>query len=243
MVFVEKAIFEAAGSEERNELIFSKAQAYKSINNFEEAIKCLERLNPSSLTDSMRFELFYELALNQYLCSAFQKAGYNVLLLENLTKNPQQQLRQKLVAVLCYNAQHKWTEAEQAFLSFENLSNESADSIKNYYHNLRSLKLKSLRKAENLSYFLPGVGQMYAGKFFRGLTSSVIQIGLLSFAGYSILNGYYFSGTLTGVSLFYVFYLGGARHAVYLAEEYNKSLIKENVLEVNSYLFKQIKKR
>ena len=118
----------------------------------------------------------------------------------------------------------QWEEAKNLSLQISS-SPIYQDSVKILYTELAGLKLKDPSKAETLSYFIPGSGQMYAGKVFRGITSLVLQTGLLGFAGYSFLNGYYFSGTFTGVSLFYVFYMGGARHAEYLAQEYNKNRI------------------
>ncbi len=57
-------------------------------------------------------------------------------------------------------------------------------------------KLKNPQKAYNLS-LLPGIGQWYAGYFWKGVLSGGIQTTLGLFSIYSLVNGYFFSGTLS----------------------------------------------
>lgn len=242
VVFFEKAVYEASNPNEKNIALLEKAYCYKLNNQFKEAAETLERTFPNLSNDSIKFLIGYESALCNYLDANYSKALLSLFQVKYSTKSKDLLKKLTYLEILLAHEQQNWKEAN-------NLVNEMAfsdstfnDSINLLYATLSEIKLKDPEKAETLSYFIPGAGQMYAGKVFRGITSFLIQTGLLGFAGYSFLNGYYFSGTFTGVSLFYVFYMGGARHAGYLAGEYNEQAISERKTQIEKYLFEQIKK-
>lgn len=242
LVFLEKEVFEAHTQQEKNVALLKKAYCNKHTEKFKEATETLERTVPAASDDSIRFLIGYELAINYYLHQNYTKSLLSIIQLKNSIDSSELLNKVIYLEILLAHENLNWDKAYS-------LTNEMGfsdpifnDSINTLYSNIKKMKLKDPEKAENLSYFIPGAGQIYAGKVFRGITSLVIQSGLLGFAGYSFLNGYYFSGTFTGVSLFYVFYMGGARHAGYLADEYNKKVIKENRGKIENYLLEQIKK-
>lgn len=216
-VYYEKAIFSAKEPEKFNSILFKLSSLHKQRELFEEYAKTLERINKSVLSKPLRVRLFYELTFAYFMLEEYSKAQFNWLQLESI--NEQLSKDALLLKTLLFAKLRKWDESREAFLAY---SKDSSDNSLDVFEEIKSMKLKSPEKAENLSYFLPGVGQMYAGKPLRGLTSLTLQSGMLAFAAFNFFNGYYISGTFTGVSLFYVFYMGGARHASYLAEEFNK---------------------
>jgi hypothetical protein len=241
LVFLEREIFESRDIKDKNTLLLQKSRIYKEHNSFEAAIESLNRMYPAVLNDSLQQTFFYELALNNYLIGNYTKSEYYLLRLNRLIGDDTMPSKVLFLYVKVLHQLKKWDPAREMVLTL-NLSQTDRDNLMLDYESIRNQKLKSPAKAETLSRILPGAGQMYAGKVLRGLTSSTIQLGLLGFAAYSFLNGYYFSGTLTGVSLFYVFYMGGARHAGYLAEEYNKEVIAERLKPIEAILNKCIKK-
>ncbi len=242
LVFLEKQIFESESQKDRNGYILEKAYCYKHQNEFQKAAETLKRAYPAASSDSISYLIGYESALCNYLSSDYSKAKLSLIQLKNRFPPNEEKIQILYLEVLIAHEMEQWEEAESKILRSDNFSDNFKDSIKTMYHEMEAIKLKDPAKAETISRFIPGAGQMYAGKFLRGLTSMVIQAGLLGFAGYSFLNGYYFSGTFTGVSLFYVFYMGGARHAEYLAIEYNKEKIAFVKNKIENYLFTHIKK-
>jgi tetratricopeptide (TPR) repeat protein len=241
-VFLEKAVFEAQTQNEKNIALLEKAYCYKENGSYKRAAETLERAFPSSSNDSTKFLIGYELALCHYLDDQYTKSLLFLIQLKNTVQDEKLLEKVTYLEVLLAHENQNWEKANGLVMEMKFIDPVFADSINTLYSNLNNLKLKDPEKAESISYFIPGSGQMYAGKVFRGVSSLVIQSGLLVFAGYSFLNGYYFSGTFTGVSLFYVFYMGGARHARYLAEEYNRQEIAKKRNKVENYLFEEIKK-
>lgn len=216
-IFYEKAIFNTNATDEYNEYLWKQADLYRAIDDFEGNVKSLERVNKSILTDHKRKELFYQMSFAYFMLEQYSKSNFNWLQYENIDSQSANE-DALLLKTLLHAKMGKWDQSQEAYEAYSGDSSLVSQSV---FSEIRSLKTKSVEKAENLSYFLPGAGQIYAGKPLRGITSFALQSGLLAFAAYNVLNGYYFSGTFTGVSLFYVFYMGGARHAGYLAEEYN----------------------
>lgn len=99
------------------------------------------------------------------------------------------------------------------------------------------LKFKSEKKAKNISMIFPGVGQMYAGYWFKGMVSGGIQASLITFSAWSLYRGYFLTGTLSGAALFQNFYVGGIRYSGQLVEKKNEQ-IKNGIAE---RFFQQIK--
>ncbi len=62
--------------------------------------------------------------------------------------------------------------------------------------------MKNPDKAFALSYYFPGAGQMYAGYFWKGLVSTILNAGLIYFSVWNFANGYFFSGAFTGACAF-----------------------------------------
>ena len=216
-LYYEKAIFKAESPEVFNAQLFKLGSAYKERGSFQNYAYTLERINKFVLGKEERDQLHYELAFAYYMNKEYGKAQFNFLQYES--RLPAYSDDALLLKTLLNGRLEKWDEAEEAYIAY---SNDSSVKVEDVFSDIRALKRKNPEKAENLSYFLPGAGQMYAGKPLRGITSFALQSGMLAFAAFNFLNGYYVSGTFTGVSLFYVFYMGGARHAGYLAEEFNK---------------------
>lgn len=221
-----------------NDVLLKKSYCLKAQSQYEEAYNTLQRADFFQGADSLKFNLYYESALNAYLAGKYdlclskvQEQHYYLPELNSPMID--------LLEIMALNQQQKISDAEKKFNQFVTryqLPNP------NPYSNRKFRKLKNPEKAESMSHLLPGVGQMYAGYVGQGLISLGIQAGCVAFAGISFIEGYYFSGAFTGVGLFYMFNNGGARHARYLAEQKNKERITELNSEVKNVAAKAIKK-
>lgn len=215
-VAYEYAVFKAVEPIYRSKLMLKRAYALKQQGSFERAFDNLQRIDIYVLPDSMAKNVLYESALNAFLAERYDQS---LSKLEELKIYPDSEMegRNLILEILTLNEMKEWTKAHEHFLSYKK---KFAPSLQDPY--LQKIKMKNSERAFNLSYFLPGVGQMYAGYFWKGFLSGFINVGTVAFAGYSFLTGYYFSGAFTGVTLFYIFYNGGARYAEVLAEQYNR---------------------
>lgn len=212
------------GGQNNNSLLLKKSYCFKAERKFEEAYNTLQRADFFQGTDSMKLALYYETALTAHLALKYDLSVNKIREMQYYFPNYSNPLID-LVEILNLNYQYKLPEAKEKFAAFKTKYNLTETA--NIYEKKKFRRLKNPEKAESISHYLPGVGQMYAGYPVRGLTSGLIQAGLLSFTAVSFLNGYYFSGAFTGMGLFSMFNNGGARHAQYLAEKRNELIINE----------------
>jgi TM2 domain-containing membrane protein YozV len=228
-----------AGGQDNNSLLLKKSYCFKAEGKFEEAYLTLQRADFFQGTDSLKLSLYYESALTAHLALKYDLSINKIRELQYYFpdfSNPMIDL----LEILNLNYQHKLPEAKRKFIAFK--GKYGLSDVPNIYEKRKFRKLKSPEKAESISHFLPGVGQAYAGYTVRGITSGLIQTGLLSFTAISFINAYYFSGAFTGMGLFSMFNNGGARHAQYLAEKRNALVIDELNLEVKRIAAHTIKK-
>ncbi|MBS1681117.1 MAG: hypothetical protein JST48_05345 [Bacteroidetes bacterium] len=218
-----------------NLILLKKSYCLKAEQKFENAYSTLQRADFFQGSDSLKFKLYYESILDAYLAAKYDLSLSKIQEIHYYLPEANSQLID-LIEILALNQQQKLAEAEKAFIAYQ--TKYKVTAAINPFQKKKYKKLKKPEKAESISHLLPGVGQMYAGYFGRGLTSAVIQSGAVAFAVFSFLNGYYFSGAFTGVGLFYMFNNGGARHAKYLAEKKNGELIKNLNNEIKN-IFEQ----
>jgi hypothetical protein len=68
----EQAIFSNANNlDSVNRYLFNKANFFKQNNEFNKAIRTLARINENDLTDSIKFEYYYQLSILNYLTNNF----------------------------------------------------------------------------------------------------------------------------------------------------------------------------
>lgn len=140
---------------------------------------------------------------------------------------------------MIYAQLREWQKSKEHLKKY--LGPDYAVSIDSLFVSIDDIKVKNPEKAEKMSYIIPGSGQIYAGKTFRGITSFLLNGGLLCFSAVSFWNGFYFSGTFTGASLLFVFYSGGARHAKHLANTHNEEKWQEAKDSILQMLLKKRK--
>jgi len=98
--------------------------------------------------------------------------------------------------------------------------------ISEIYHAGDYPKFKKLKKAQTLSTFLPGAGQLYAGYLGEGLTNVSLQLAALAFTGYAFLSHYYLTAFIVGYGIFSKFYIGGINRLEYLVNKKNYELLR-----------------
>lgn len=222
----ERVIFRSKSPDEINLALYKKGIAQKSLGRHKEAYQTLGRVNLFLKQDSLNFFTRYELALNAYLAEDYPTALSQLKQIEYFFKGDRYN-GILFLHILTLNELRKWDEAKVKYEAFEKV-NPTTITAKEAYKFLDKLKLKNPERAENISYFLPGVGQMYAGYFGRGLLSGVLQALCVAYGAYGLYDGYFFTGGVAGIGLFWSFYSGGARHAKYLAEKKNEEITKKH---------------
>lgn len=201
-----------------SELLFKKANCYKASGDFQRSREVLSRIRTNDR--AFKKKLGYETALMYYLTDDYQLSYNELLKLKLQSKSNDESVAQ--LEVLNLLALGKWEDARAVILK------DTVNALFGVEEHVFAgkIKYKDPEKAYKLSLFLPGVGQMYSGHFFKGVVSAGVQAGLVGFSAYSIYNGYFWTGGMTGVAFFYTFYLGGARYAKNLAIQHNAEISK-----------------
>lgn len=222
VIAYEYAVYKGVVPEASNSILLKSAYCYKQLNRPDQALRTLDGANYYTGSDSSRFLLFYEYALNALLAEKYDLAFSKIQELRYEVTDTSLFATLLPLEVIALNELQRWPEAHTKYLQL--MSNELPG--KDPYDDILTFKKKNPDKAMALSYWLPGVGQMYAGYFWKGFVSSALNVGLIGFSAWSFINGFYFSGAFTGVALFYLSYNGGARYAEVLANQYNEEKIR-----------------
>lgn len=222
----ERIIFQNTDPEIVNQAILKKARIQKSVGDYEAASQTLQRSNLFVKQNELNFNIRREIILTSYLSGNYNTALAQLKQAEYFFKNTGYN-ELLYLHVLTLNELRQWEEANIKYEEYISINGSTGLTADEAYYFIDKTKLKDPKKAETLSYVLPGVGQMYAGYFGKGLLSSAIQGSLMAFGAYSLYEGYFFTGALTGIGLFYSFYSGGVRHARYLALKKNEELTRK----------------
>lgn len=196
--------------------LLKKSFCYKALQEYDNALSVLNRVKLSP-RDSLMQLVSFEKILVSYLKGDYQSSYNEVLKYKLLFGQTDQDIL--FIEALNLIAIYKWDEAKRLLIDNHDILSISMSDIDLIFDG--NPKPKNPDKAFNLSMFLPGVGQMYAGHPFKGFLSGGIQAGLVGFSAFALYKGYFFTGGLTGVALFYTFYFGGARYARELTEKRN----------------------
>ncbi|MEQ8240611.1 MAG: hypothetical protein RIA69_15435 [Cyclobacteriaceae bacterium] len=230
-ILYEKAYFFNEEVKSRETFLLKKAECKKRLGLYEDAYQTLSRIPIKK--DSVSQVVSAEKILMAYLENDAPKVE-NELLKYKLRFGAPISNNLKIIQFLNYVQLEKLEDARSYLTANQNLLSDTNQLTQIVPENL---KFKSEKKARNLSMFFPGVGQMYAGYWFKGLVSGGVQAGLITFTAWSFYTGYFFTGTLSGAALFQNFYVGGIRYSGQLAERKNQE-IKNNI---SHRFFQQIK--
>ena len=201
------------------EALLNKADIYKALNLHEQALFELERAKKYCIDQNAFSVLNFEKMLHYFLSDKYNDASdisISVNELEQIHKT-KEYTTMKLFSL---NESEKWGKCKQELLnkcSIDDSTNkikiEQLPTIYNYV---------SPAYCSRLSSFIPGLGEIKAGYPVKGVTSLLINSGLLLFTGYNFYYGFYLTGIISGGLPLLKFYGGGKRLSERLAEEHNE---------------------
>jgi tetratricopeptide (TPR) repeat protein len=236
----ERIIFNTDNQANLNYFKFKKALCYKQLRNFDRAIVELQSIYFPDYKDSLFQLVCYQQSLCFYLNGEPAKALWKID--EYLNRNTDTASFKLLmpVRVLSLNETFQWKEAQECIWQYIKLQNFTPEKeaemmrvVDKLYNKRKLPHIKSIQKAENLSRFLPGSGQIYAGKTGEGLINFLLNLSILAFSAHQVINGFYITGYLAGLGFFNKTYHGGIKRSGSLAFEKNKELIVNFNAEIN----------
>ena len=218
----------------RAQAILARTWALKHLGEYSEAFDNLRRATPRGLPDELQYRIHHERALLMYLNGDREAVRAEISRLNQVVHRRDWQLLSGYISILALLELHQWEEAEKEMLAyFDELGIEAVIPFS-------PPSTKNPRKAILLSTFLPGTGQMYAGKTFEGLGSAGLQVTALGWGVYNVLTGFYATAFLTGGGLFQAFYFGGIDRAERHAVAYNQAAAREAAANATDWFLKVI---
>lgn len=237
----ERMIFNAENQANVYYYKYKKALCYKKLKNFDRALDVLQPMYFSNSNDSLFQRVCYEQSLCFYLNGEPAKALWKID--EYFYRNADTASYRIFMPVrlLCLNETLQWNKAHECFMRFIKMQHfapekeaEMQQMVNNLYKKRNIPHIKSIKKAENWSRFLPGSGQIYAGKTGEGIVNFLINSSILAFAAQQAYNGFYITGYLAGLGFFNKTYHGGIKRAGILVSQKNKELIVNFNSEINA---------
>jgi hypothetical protein len=224
---------------------YYKSLCYKKTGEITKALDELDGVNLFNLPDTLTLLIRYESALCNYINNDPNKA---IWLIDEIKLNYSDTTEFKNILplnILCLNSVRKWEDAKKMWhylLLNSDLRDQERDSLFNeieMLYNEKNLPVyKKPVKAENLSRFIPGSGQIYSGAIGEGAFNFLINASVLGFAAYEFYTQYYFSGYFVGLGLLNKTYNGGIRRAGIIAERRNQKTIDEFNLRISSIMIR-----
>jgi hypothetical protein len=241
----ERAIFYETDNSKIAHCKYYKSLCYKDLGNTPRALEELNGINVFNLPDSLFFLIRYEQAVCNFLNNDPNQSLWNIDEIRSKFRDSLEIIDIVPLNIICLNASRKWDEAIilwNFLLNHSNLTdsekNDFEVKLNNLYNKRKIPKFHSLNKAENLSRFIPGSGQMYCGAVFEGTFNFIINASLLTFSFFEFYSHYYFTGYFVGLGIFNKTYHGGMHRARILADEKNQKAIKKLNVEASSLLVK-----
>lgn len=237
----ERQIFYAQNQAEINLLKYKKALCYKKMGEYERSVEELQPIFFSNLADTLYEYVSYEQALCNFLNGDAARALWKIDEYFHQSNDSASFQYFLPVKILALNEIMKWEEAKSSFLQYIKMQNLSPEKqaemeqiVNDLYHKKNLPKIKSEKKAENWSRFLPGSGQIYAGHVGEGVINFLINASVLTFAGIQAYNGFYITGYLGGLGFLNKTYHGGIKRSGVLATQKSNSEMSNFNREINA---------
>jgi len=237
----ERMIFNAESKTDLYCFKYKKALCYKQLKEFDRALNELQPIYFPNANDSLFQRIYYEQSLLFYLIGEPTKALWKIDEYFHRNNDTTSYRIFMPLRLLSLNETLQWSEAKECFLRLIKMQNftaakeaEMKQLVNKLYEKKNLPHIKSIKKAENLSRFIPGSGQIYAGKTGEGIVNFLLNASILAFSANQVYNGFYITGYLAGLGFFNKTYQGGIKRSGILASQKNDELIVNFNSEINS---------
>ena len=222
-VWYERCIYESESNTNIFAAIYGKINCLKSLEKYNDVIEFTSFYINMDFPDSFKRIMIYQQIFCSYLSGKFENSISLSTQYKKFFSDKKTLLKIELLKVLSLNQLLKWHEADSVLKEFIVQNKLESKLVENLYFN--SPHLKSVKKATNLSTFIPGAGLFYCGKYFEGSVNALLQIGFLALGVHAFINQYYFASWFVGAGLFASFHNGGIRRSETLVNQYNQNKI------------------
>ncbi len=203
-------------------------KCYRNLFDWNKAAEAFRNAIDQASSDSLRSEYKISLGVVHISSGDFSSAEMTLLGLASFSKIPAIRTKAAFFLSLNYIYRHKWREARQYLEENFPMSDSSANSeLRQLLEKATNTKYKSPTLAKWLSAFIPGLGQIYAGKPLSALNAMAINAG----TGYLLFDTIdkhpNFIEIFTYGSLFDRYWAGNRHNAAQYVRESNEKKDKE----------------
>ncbi|MFW6019149.1 MAG: hypothetical protein ACOCPM_01085 [Bacteroidales bacterium] len=224
VLLLEKEIYNARNENIKQQLILKKANIFKDAGYTYDAIKTFSRVPYTIANERVAFEALYNLALLYYSQDKFETAAQHLSYMESYTPDYVDKPKVLFLGVLINNVMEEFKIARQNLKQYAQCCKNDLN-VDSVYQGID--EMKNPEKAKQLSAYLPGLGQFYAGKPWKGINSFLLNAGFLGYTAYSIYTKMYVIAIFSGLEFLVAFYNGGKRNAQSIVQRANAKTIED----------------
>lgn len=220
-----------------------KAECYKMLMAFDKAARCLSAINLGNQNDRTIFSVRNEMAFLYLFNEQPRKALMQLQQLKYRVKSDSLKNLALIPEILCQTQLKNWNKAQHAaqlYINSKFPKGVMRDSIQQrlslLFHKKHLPKLKNPKKAENLSRFFPGMGQIYCGRIAEGSFTFIFNLSFLALGVHQIYHKFYFTGYTAGFGVLHKTYTGNLSRAKKLAIKTNITRHQKFTQEVSEFL-------
>jgi TM2 domain-containing membrane protein YozV len=210
----------------RTQALNEKAKCLLLSNKADAAEANMLRVNYFGLSDSLVFESRYRTAYCSYLAKDFEQAVSQCFMIDQFLPIDYQ-MQSAVLHALALNETREWDKAKLKLSAWAEYSihNElKRDSVLSeidaMYDPKQYPKFKDPNRANSLSTFVPGLGQLYSGYIFDAAFTTILMATGLGVAAVGIfVVKYYVTGIVLGYGIYQRFYMAGIKRSEYLANK------------------------
>jgi len=214
------------------------ARIHRLCSEWDEAVDAHERAIITAADDSVKQMRKLELAVTYIAAGNYSMAEVLLLKIEVAAVNLEIKKRCALLRAVAEIHSYKWDYARDAFSTYFLYSPDTVlqQRINEVLAEREKFFYRSPSSARQLSTFIPGLGQLYAGDAANALNAFLLNGGLITWMVYKAVHGYWSDAWVIYYFLFRRYYFGNKYNAKRIAGEKNRSFNQSQIQKIMELL-------
>lgn len=211
-------------------ILFKMGECYRQSDQAETSLAYFDRAYFNSQDEKLKQE-----ALLAKVQSLIQLKDFNLALAEIYAANPQEPLLQQrfhFYEGLCHYTQMNFEQSYHSFIAAAGADSNKVKELVSLYSDTSALFRPRPGLAKKLSFFLPGLGQFYAGDYRNGFNSLALNAAFIALTINVGLTYSTFDALLAVFPWLQRYYIGGTDKAKLIAKNKLLKNRQEFFLEV-----------
>lgn len=205
---------------------------YAYLEKWNKAVKTMDESILFAENDSLLYQRKIDRAIILLVSNNIDEAKFDLKQIACFSIHEDTRNRATMLLFLSAIFSHDWKVALNIYRSLIKSKYLVPDSIESILIKASNINYKSPITAMFLSTLIPGVGQIYSGKWLSGLNTMSLNGALGYLTVNNIIKESYVSGFLVYIFLFQRYYNGNRHHAYNIAIEQNEKIDRRYEKEI-----------